>query len=294
MLAVAKALADLAHRRGAILRYGAHCENVLVRNGRACGVRLAGGETLPADSVVFNGDVAALAAGLLGSEASTAAAPVAPASRSLSAMTWALTARTGGFPLVRHNVFFCDDYAAEFRDIFQNRRLPRQGTVYVCAQDRDDSGTSPAGAERLLCLVNAPATGDRGEFEPSEIERCEQTHFALLRQCGLTMDRRSDNTVLTTPADFHRLFPATGGALYGQASRGWMDSFRRPSSTSRLPGLYLAGGSVHPGPGVPMAALSGQLAAATLMAHLDSTSRSRRVHISGGMSTRSAMTGSMP
>ena len=301
MLAVAQALADLAQRRGATLRYGQACDEVLVHNGRACGVRLASGESLAADSVVFNGDVAALPAGLFGQAAARAVPPVAPASRSLSAMTWAITARATGFPLVRHNVFFCSDYAAEFRDIFKHRRLPREGTVYVCAQDRDDtgaapagplSGTAPDGAERLLCLVNAPATGDASPFEPSETEPCEQTHFALLQRCGLMIDRRPHNTVLTTPADFNQLFPATGGALYGQASRGWMDSFRRPSSTSRLPGLYLAGGSVHPGPGVPMAALSGQLAAATLMAHLDSTSRSRRVLISGGISTRSATTGS--
>ncbi len=303
MAAVARALADLAQQRGATLRFATHCEQVLVRDGRAVGVRLAGGETLAADSVVFNGDVAALSAGLLGPGAARATAPVAPASRSLSAVTWALHAEARGFPLVRHNVFFCDDYAAEFRDIFRHRRLPRQGTVYVCAQDRDDSGAVPAGrgrttalggAERLLCLVNAPAVGGGGEFDPSEIQSCEHNHFALLQRCGLTIARQPERTVLTTPADFHRLFPATGGALYGQASRGWMDSFRRPCSTSRLPGLYLAGGSVHPGPGVPMAALSGQLAAATLLAHLDSTSRSRRVHISGGMSTRSAMTGSMP
>ena len=299
MLAVAQALADLAQRRGATLRYGQACEEVLVRHGRACGVRLAGGETLQADSVVFNGDVAALPAGLFGAAATGAAPAVAPESRSLSAMTWAIHARTQGFPLVRHNVFFCDDYAAEFRDIFQHRRLPRQGTVYVCAQDRDDTGAppnhtidNPGGLERLLCLVNAPATGDRGAFAPSETQQCEQTHFSLLQRSGLTIARQPSNTVLTTPTDFNTLFPATGGALYGQASRGWMDSFRRPSATSRLPGLYLAGGSVHPGPGVPMAALSGQLAAATLMAHLDSTSRSRRVHISGGMSTRSATTGS--
>ena len=69
-----------------------------------------------------------------------------------------------------------------------------------------------------------------------------------------------------------------------------MTLFRRGSAHTPIPGLYLAGGSVHPGPGVPMAAMSGQLAAATLLAHLDSTSRSRRVVISGGMSTRSAMT----
>ena len=100
-------------------------------------------------------------------------------------------------------------------------------------------------------------------------------------------DRKS---FLATPADFHRLFPGTGGALYGAASHGWMALFRRPGSISRLPGLYLAGGSVHPGPGVPMAAMSGRLAAETLLAHLDSTSRSRRVVICGGMSTPSATT----
>ena len=83
----------------------------------------------------------------------------------------------------------------------------------------------------------------------------------------------------TTPAQFHRLFPGTGGALYGAASHGWMALFSRPGSSSRLPGLYLAGGSVHPGPGVPMAAMSGRLAAETLLAHLDSTSRSRRAAI---------------
>ena len=70
---------------------------------------------------------------------------------------------------------------------------------------------------------------------------------------------------MTTPTDFERLFPATGGALYGRASHGWMASFQRPGARSRLPGLYLAGGSVHPGPGVPMAALSGRLAAASLL-----------------------------
>jgi 1-hydroxycarotenoid 3,4-desaturase len=45
-----------------------------------------------------------------------------------------------------------------------------------------------------------------------------------------------------------------------------MAPFRRPGAQSRLPGLIMAGGSAHPGPGVPMAALSGRLAAATVLA----------------------------
>ena len=292
MHAVAQALARLAQAHGVVFEYGQACEQILVQQGRASGVRLADGRSLAADSVVFNGDAHALASGLLGPQARQAAPAVPTHRRSLSALTWSIHARASGFPLVRHNVFFDNDYRSEFEDIFQRRRLPQQGTVYVCAQDRHDDASGPTGPERLLCLVNAPADGDTRPFNAQETDPCEHRSLALLRQCGLTLQAQPHQVLRTTPADFHRLFPGTGGALYGPATHGWMSAFRKPSSTSALPGLYLAGGSVHPGPGVPMAAMSGRLAAATLMAHLDSTSRSRRVVISGGTSTPSATTAS--
>src|SRR5580698_8310937 len=95
----------------------------------------------------------------------------------------------------------------------------------------------------------------------------------------------------TAPHHFPRLFPSTGGALYGPAQHNWRASFRRPGARSRLPGLYLAGGSVHPGPGLPMAALSGRQAALALISDLASMKSSFPAAMPGGMSTPSAMTG---
>jgi 1-hydroxycarotenoid 3,4-desaturase len=290
MHAVARALARLAAARGAELRYGARCERIVLERGRAAGVQLAGGEVVPADAVVFNGDPAALAQGLLGDAVQRAVPPQTHARRSLSALTWAMHARADGFPLVRHNVFFDDDYRSEFDDVFRHRRLPARGTAYLCAQDRTDDGTALGRPERLLCLVNAPPEGDRRPFDAEETDPCQRRTWQLLRECGLTLAPQPHQVRLTTPHGFERLFPGSGGALYGPASHGWMALFRRPQAHTPVPGLYLAGGGVHPGPGVPMAAMSGRLAAATLLAHLDSTSRWRPVRISGGISTPSATT----
>ncbi len=269
MVRLAEAMAELAAQQGVLLRCDAPVAEITVRNGRVAGVRMAEGDRIDADAVVFNGDFAALSAGLLGQAVSSAAPGVTPSDRSLSAVTWALSAATNGFVLGRHNVFFSSDYAAEFDDLFRKRRLPGEPSVYVCAADRSEPGAPPdGGPERLLVLANAPATGDRQKFSAPEIEQYANRAFGLLQRCGLRVDRQAEATVVTTPADFARSFPGTGGALYGRAVHGAMAAFRRPGSRSAMPRLYLAGGSVHPGPGLPMAAVSGRLAAASVLEDL--------------------------
>ncbi len=284
---LARALADLAAKNGASFRYGARARRIVLAGGRTSGVELADGQYCPADVVIMNGDVSALKEGLLGEDVSRAAAATPLRERSLSAVTWTVRTKAGACPLVRHNVFFSEAYREEFDDIFVRRTLPRSPTVYVCAQDRDaDDDQRPGQApERLLCLVNAPANGDDGRSTAEEMQSCEDAMFRRLIDGGLRIDR-TDAMVRTTPAEFNRLFPATGGALYGRASHGWMASFARPAARTRVAGLYLAGGSVHPGPGVPMAALSGRQAARSVMADLASTARSIRAATSGGTSTR--------
>ena len=281
MVALARAIAALAEKKGARIRTNCGVRSIEIEHGRAAGLILGNDEYFRADHIVFNGDAAAIASGMLGGDSAAATPEVDKTHRSLSAVTFATVANARGFPLVRHNVFFSRDYHAEFDDIFLRGRTPQDPTIYVCAQDRGDAGAPTSEVERLLILINAPANGDRaGAWE---IEPCKDATFRQLERCGLTVTPAA--TTISTPLDFNRDYPGTGGALYGQASHGWMAAFRRPGARSRIPGLYLAGGSVHPGPGVPMAALSGRLAAQALMQDLASTLRSRKTAMPGGMST---------
>ncbi len=282
---LARMLQHVGETRGARYRFGAGVAEVEVRGARVCAVHLDSGERVACDAVVCNADVAAIAAGRLGKQLCRALGPTKSAQRSLSAVTWSMAATAHGFPLSHHNVFFSRDYAAEFQDIFGRRRLPGEPTVYVCAQDRSDGNVAAHAGERLFCLVNAPPTGDTHGFDDEEMEQCERRMLKVLERCGLTVKATPGGSVRTTPAEFERLFPATGGALYGRASHGWQASFSRPGSRSRIAGLYLAGGSTHPGPGLPMAAISGRLAAERLLSDLGSTATSSRVAMPGGMST---------
>ncbi len=273
---VAEALHRLGEAQGAAYRFGAGVERIVVERGRAAGVVLAGGEWLEADAVVFNGDISALGTGLLGPAVADAAPATKRHERSLSAITWCLEAKTRGFPLVHHNVFFAENYAREFEAIFKDRTFTDHPTVYICAQDRGEAapGSVPE-AERLLLLVNAPADGDKRLFH-QELAAVEPRAFELLRACGLEIEHTPEAAAVTTPHLFDRLFPASGGALYGRASHGMMASFKRPGAVTKVPGLYACGGSVHPGPGVPMAAMSGRLAAGRVAADLLAPAAARR------------------
>lgn len=284
MYRLAERMAALCTALGVQWRLGEAVSTIEVSHGRVQAVSTASGERLSASAVICNADVAALGLGLLGA-AVRRAAPAPPRSaRSLSALAWCVLARCSGFPLVRHNVFFSRDYHAEFDDLFRRRRLPAEPTVYICAQDRGDAAAAGegggTGAERLLCLVNAPADGDLPVAETGlrdeDIARCERHTRQMLAGAGLQLQHPPEHWLPSTPRDFARLFPGTGGALYGRASHGWKASFERPGARSAVPGLYLAGGSVHPSAGLPMAATSGRLAAEALLADRDAAAGRRR------------------
>jgi 1-hydroxycarotenoid 3,4-desaturase len=280
MGALVRALEDLARALGVELRHGVHVDHILVAGGRAQGVETAEGR-VPGEVVVFNGEVSALSRRLLGGEVVRSAPATPRDTRSLSAVTWAMEARADGRDLVHHNVVFSDDYRQEFDELLRRGRVPAVPTVYICAQDRSDgSGDGNPSPERFLVLVNAPPTGDEPtRWTESERRRCTTAMESLLRRVGVELSPTA--TVQTTPVEFEALFPGTGGSLYGPRSKGARSVLARTGAATKVPGLYLAGGSVHPGSGVPMAALSGRLAAERIRADRALTGRSPSMATTG-------------
>ena len=285
---LAAALARAAETLGVRFHYATQARRITRQSGRVSLVETDQGHH-PADIVVFNGDPRALTDGLLGEAAQTALKP--PGKPSLSAWVWSFAATPEGpkaADLLHHNLFFTADPQAEFGPIGQGR-MPESPTIYLNAQDRE-LGTTPQ-TERFQIILNAPA--NRPDH-PNEDPSCHDRTFPALARMGLTFSPPPGPEALTRPKDLAQRFPASQGAIYGASPEGALAAFQRPVARTSLPGLYLAGGGVHPGAGVPMALLSGKQAALQALQDLTSRSPSGRTVTPGGMSTASPRTAQKP
>ena len=287
---LAQVLEGLAQKGGATFRYGVAATRILEHWGHVSGVALADGSTLPAEDVVFNGDPAALSAGLLGRAVKAAVPARAVTPRSLSARVWAFAATPHGPDLLHHNVFFTEDPDAEFLPL-AGGLAPRAASLYLCAQDR--GGGMPPPVERFEVIQNAPPVATDAPTDPEDA-RCHAMMTSHFARMGLSFDPPPDLSAMTGPPGFAKAFPGSGGAIYGLSPAGLTASFRRPGARTHLPGLWLAGGGVHPGAGVPMAAQSGLHAAGAILQDRALPSRSGPTAMPGGTSTASPTTAPAP
>lgn len=261
---LADALAAAAVSLGVSIATGTEVAAIVTGGsaGRVSGVRLASGEVVPADVVVANVDAAHLYADLLPDRRGQRRARAAGRSTSGFVLLLGAAGRTEG--LDHHTVLFSSDYRQEFADLAAGRP-PADPTVYVCAADRTDPSAAPPGHESLFVLVNVPSVDDpETEWSRDRADAYADRVLAVLERRQLDLRRRLVHREVITPADLAARHRAPGGAIYGTSSNGRRAAFTRPSNRGPRPGLYLVGGSSHPGGGLPLVALSAKIVAAMI------------------------------
>jgi phytoene desaturase len=269
MYSLPAALTRLATELGVRLRMRAEVEEILIENGRACGVRLVGGEVLRGHAVVANSDAIETYRRLIAPQARRSSfknRKLARIEPSCSGFVLLLGTRRRYPNLAHHNIFFSRDYRAEFRALFDELRPAADPTIYVCATSRTDPTQAPDGHENLFVLVNAPATDARTDWA-TETDKYRKLIVTKLEKYGLEdLSASIDYEQRITPEDFRNVYNTHRGSIYGISSNKWTNAFLRPPNRARdIRGLYFAGGATHPGGGIPLVLLSGKMAAELLM-----------------------------
>lgn len=279
--AIPELLAARAQELGAVLHLGEPVLAIEAAGGRARAVRTAA-RRVEADAVVFGGDArtlaglvegAPLAPTVLRERAARALGRSGRRAPSVSGLALLLAVQPQVATDVHHEIRFCDDYDAEFDDLYRHRRLVRDPTLYVSVPSVSSDGAARAGdgapgatgsaggalkgagpaTEGWFVLVNAPAGAPEAEID-AYAARVE-AHLDLRGGTVLARDRRS-------PADLAAETGTPDGAIYGDAPHGRLGTLRRPGPlVPTLRGIVRVGGTVHPGGGVPLVMLSGLTAA---------------------------------
>jgi 1-hydroxycarotenoid 3,4-desaturase len=258
--ALAQTLADLSARQGVTFRFNTRVERITTAGERVSAVVTSAGERIKTDAVVANADVLHTLRDLL----PEGARPKLPTESSLSMSGWTAVIRAKPRAArTAHAALFPERYLEEFADIFDRGQPPTEPTIYLCDQARAHGRTGwEDGTTPLFAMVNAPPL--REGQEVASAATWERVRAVALRRLTAAQLIGPEDQVVweRTPAQLARRFPGSNGSIYGLASNSPWSAFSRPANRfARLPGLYLATGSAHPGGGVPMCLLSGMLAA---------------------------------
>lgn len=259
---IARAFEKLARELGVEIRTNTPVRSINVQNGAVTGVELADGTRLETQSVIANVDVATVYEKLLprGAAKPKRIETLINAEPSCSGLILLLGVEKQFPQLAHHNIFFSRDYRGEFDDIFKRGTLPDDPTIYLAITSKTDPDHAPPGCENWFVLINAPA------LKPNQAEPdfAAYRDKILARLAAYGFDARGHIRAerMLTPRDLERLTGARGGALYGASSNDRFNALRRPHNRAPdVRGLYFAGGTTHPGGGVPMVTLSGKVAA---------------------------------
>jgi phytoene desaturase len=252
--ALVKGMVSLIEGQGGTIRYGAEVEQILVKDGTATGVRLKSGEAIAAPVVVSNADAAWTYRYLVPAEHRShwTDEKIDRAQYSNGLFVWYFGTKRQYADVAHHTILLGPRYKGLLDDIFKNKRLAKDFSLYLHRPTATDPGLAPEGCDTFYVLAPVPhLKGDidwEKEAEPYRVRIAKYLSETVLP--GL--DDEIVASLVTTPRDFQDRLLSYNGAGFSLEPILLQSAWFRPHNASEeVNGLYLVGAGTHPGAGVP-------------------------------------------
>lgn len=263
-------ITERCEKLGVKINLNSYVQEIILSGGRVTGV-MVNGHKETFDRVVANADALFVYEKLLAptNKVVKIRKQLAKQEPSLAGFSLLLGLKpSDSEPLAHHTILFPENYNLEFESIFTTKTPVERPTIYICAP-RDPLMVKDKGHEAWFVLVNAPrhSTGTDG-FDWSDEDFKRSYANAIIDQIeasGIPIRNRLEVLEIRTPLDLQTSVNAPGGSIYGTSSNGARSAFARAKNRSPIKGLYLVGGSAHPGGGLPLVGLSAEMVAQAIL-----------------------------
>jgi len=266
MVKLARELGVSFHTDTDVARIRTDAPSSGARHGKVTGLVTSTGVSFAFDAVVSNSDAVRTHRELIGGSVARSFDHRRSYEAACSGVVLYLGLNKRYDHLAHHDFVFSRDPHEEFHAIYDQGEPAPDPTCYLAATAQTDPDSAPAGGEALYVLVHTPYLRPHHDWKQMFPAYRQVILDKLKRTAGMTdIEDRIVYESALTPQDIHERYRVLNGAIYGISSHGVFNGAFKPANRSKdLPGLYLAGGAAHPGPGMPMVMMSGWIAADSL------------------------------
>jgi phytoene desaturase len=260
MYSLVEAMGRLFQELGGTLRTEAEVSKIRVEGGRATGVE-ANGEFIPGDLVVSNADVGHTYKHLIHPDHRRrwTDRKIDKTEFTMSCFLLYMGTKTQYPQLKHHTLILAERYQGLLEDIFDEKILPEDFSMYLHVPTRTDPGMAPEGSESMYVLVPVANNQSGLNWEAMKEEFANKI-ISFLEDWGMEGLRESLEVLhLFTPNDFASQLNALHGNAFAIQPKFTQTAWFRPHNRSEdVTGLYLVGAGTHPGAGVPGVFLSAE------------------------------------
>ena len=250
-------LVKLAEEANVEIKYDATVETIEVESNNSISAIKSSGVSYPFDIVASDVDLHVLYKYLLPKSFTPKKLIQQEKSSSAYVFYWGINKEFAALGL--HNILFSDDYKKEFDHLFSKQFPTNDPTIYINITSKYCKDDAPEGCENWFVMVNVPHNKNESINYAADIRKNVVEKINSMLKTDIEKHIISESTL--SPIDIEKQTSSYGGSLYGNSSNNKFAAFLRHANfSSSIKNLFLVGGSVHPGGGIPLCLFSAKIA----------------------------------